>query len=199
MLLYPDRFYIEENVCEFFESCADHSTNPIYIHGMWMRKGNGGTWDFTASVINRLSKHPNILGMKEETSSIDLAYKILQEVTDDFDIIVAGGSMRRHWHLSNAKKDISFLSGVGSIFPEYACTYCNEYNSMNLIEAKKVMNNFEKPLFNVFMEIGWHASLRYALSEMGYIKENRLPFIEINNEQKDKINTIISELKLKNQ
>lgn len=198
MLLFPDRFYTEEQIISFFSKIADNSKNPIYIHGMWMRKGNGGTWDYTASVINKLAQHPNIKGMKEETLSLILAASILEEVTEYFDIIVAGGSMKRHWNLSNYRGDISFLSGVGSLFPNIAKKYTNDWNMNGIYEARKVMNNYEQPLFKTFMSIGWHASFRYALYNLGLLnKYNRQPFINLNEEQKDSITTIINEIKSK--
>lgn len=188
MFLYPDRFYSESNVCEFFETLADNA-NKIYIHGMWMRKGTGGSWDYTSSVINRLAQHENIKGMKEETSDIGLAYKILTKTTRDFDIIVAGGSMRRHHFLSVANPSISFLTGVGSVYPQIAKDYFDK--------PKPIIDNFENPLFDVFMEIGWHPALRHALKVKGFIKEDRKPFIQISQDEKLRIESIMTKLESK--
>ena len=44
------------------------------------------------------------------------------------------------------------------------------------------------------MSIGWHASMRFALQKMGFIKDNREPFIEISKEEKNKINYILEKL-----
>lgn len=190
MLLYPDRYYNDETIIEFFHELADYSEKEIWIHGMFMRRGNGGMYDYTSELINKISQHDNITGMKEETSEIGKAFSIVNNIDESFDVCVAGGSMKRHLFLSTSR-DIRFLSGVGSIFPDIEM----EYQESSLERKREIIKYYETPLFEVFMKIGWHASVRYALSYLGYINKNRKPFVELDNKSKQEIELIIDKIK----
>ena len=187
LILFPERYYSDEQVFDFYQECAEFSKNGIYFHASQMRRGNGGNIEYSSKLINLLSSHKNIIGMKEENSSISEAYNDLQEISNnDFEIIVAGGSMRRSFFLSQASENISHLSGLGSIFPEIENKW---YISDD--KYKKKLINLENILFKVFMEIGWHASIRYSLQRKGFIRENRKPFIELSKSDKNRIEDII--------
>lgn len=197
LLLFPDRYYSDDYIIDYFKECASYSKNPIYIHGMWLRKGfGGGNWDYTGEVLNQLSLIPKIKGIKEETSTIEKSFNYINEIKNEFDIIVAGGSMKRHWFLSCSNK-VSFLSGIGSIFPHIEKKYVDEYNLGNLHKCKNIIEEFETPLFNIFMKIGWHISLKYSLQKMGFIKNNRQPSFELSEESKKEIDEILSLIKNK--
>jgi len=193
MLLFPDRFYNDQVLIDFFYEIADVSNNPIYVHGMWLRKGNGGFWDYTSSIINKLASHKNIKGIKEETRSLGDSFNSVN-IDKYFDIIVAGGSMRRHWFLFPSKENVNFLSGVGSIFPTISKEYSINFNNGNYDKCVDIIRKYETPLFKVFMEIGWHASLKYALYKKGFIKENRLPCYNLTDDEKSKVDNIINEI-----
>ena len=64
MLLWPDRYYNDKDIKEFFCEAAHLSKVPVLIHGMFMRNGTGGTYNFSASLVNELAKHENIIGLK---------------------------------------------------------------------------------------------------------------------------------------
>ena len=155
MGLYPDRFYDNQTVVDYFSTLVDHIGSPIYVHGMFMRAGRGGQWNFTADVLNELFEKNLIVGIKEEHSDLAASYNMIRNLHPDLDVIVAGGSMRRHQFLRNAGAN-SFLSGVGNLFPEIEQEYCDG----------KIEESIEKEneLFSVFNRHGWHRSLRIALS-----------------------------------
>ena len=165
MCLYPDRFYNSETIQEYFTSLRNISSSPLYIHGMFVRSGTGGNWDFDSSTLQRLISDGIIEGMKEENSSLIKSFSFVDEVrkiSDSFDIIVAGGSMRRHQFLKNAGAN-SFLAGLGNFFPEIEISYCRKIDSGRSVE-KEI--NLETNLFEVFNRYGWHQSLRIGLSEL---------------------------------
>ena len=159
MALYPDRFYSKETVVDYFSSIREHTENPLYVHSMFMRGGRGGTWNYTAEVLNDLFEKGIIAGIKEEHTALAESYNVLSQCPNELDIIVAGGSMRRHQFLRSAGAN-SYLAGIGSLFPSVEIDY-------NMSEDIDKCLQKETKLFNVFNKHGWHRSLRAGLSELG--------------------------------
>ena len=98
-------------------------------------------------------------GIKEEHSNLQSSYNFVSNLNKDIDVIVAGGSMRRFEYLESAGAN-SFLSGVGNFFPQIEQNY--------LDGNREVALELEKIMFDVFMPIGWHKSLRIGLDIMGF-------------------------------
>lgn len=196
MLLYPDRFYDEKTIIDYFFEAATLSEFPCYLHGMFMRKGAGGTYNFTSSIINKLMSHKNIVGIKEETNNLGDAYKFCENSNlSNFRFIVAGGSMKRYNFLLPTGVQ-SFLSGIGNLFPEIEVKYCEYVSKGDYGSALKIIKEYENPLFEVFMKIGWHKSLREALRQMDLCcLNNRSPWPEVSEEEKKEISRVIMSIR----
>ena len=192
MLLYPERYYDDETIINHFYRCADSSEIPVIIHAMFMRNGNGGWYDYSAELINKLVEHPNIIGIKEETSELGKAYNVCNQIdTDECVIIAAGGSMRRF----NALKPTgiqTWLSGVGNMFPKAELAFRKDTSKLSIIK------DFENPMFDVFMKIGWHKAMREAIRQLavGCIV-NGQPFAKTTSEECSAITNVLQELKEK--
>lgn len=181
LLLYNDRFYNEECLHRYYQEIRSCSSNPLYIHGNAMRAGTGGMWDYSSEVINRLHEQGVVLGIKEETSNLNYSYKFIQGLLSGVDVIVAGGSIRRYEFLKNAGAN-AFLSGVGNFYPWVE----NRYFSRPSTAGTSI--DIENEIFKVFMGIGWHPSLRFALKHLGLTCfYNRGPWPELNKKQKHDI------------
>ena len=159
MALYPDRFYSKEAVVDYFSRIREYTESPLYVHSMFMRDGRGGIWNYTAEVLNDLFENGIIAGIKEEHTVLSESYNVLSQCPNELDIIVAGGSMRRHQFLRSAGAN-SYLAGIGSLFPKVEIDY-------NMSEEIDKCLQKETKLFNVFNKHGWHRSLRAGLSELG--------------------------------
>lgn len=197
LVLFPDRYYNTQQLIKYFYSIAEHSKFPILIHCNSIRKGNSGTFEYSAEVMNELAIHPKIIGMKEESSTWDLGYNLCRDIKnkhEDFNIIVAGGSQKRFLSLRNGGAN-SFLSGIGNILPSIEENFYAACLSNDQEEIKKCIG-LEKILFDTFMTIGWHASLRFALSHIGFLKENRNPFVELQTSEKSEIIKTLKKIKL---
>ena len=44
------------------------------------------------------------------------------------------------------------------------------------------------------MEVGWHASMREALKDMGFILDNRKPFVTLSDVNKEKVKKALEKL-----
>ena len=188
LILFSERYYNDDQLIKFFETVCYTSNYPVYLHGNSLRKGFGGTFEYSNAILRSLSKLDNFVGMKEEYSSLDLAIKNIQDL--NLDIIVAGGSMRRFWTLLPFGAT-SFLTGIGSFNPTHAELFYQNCKDGNFEKCIQIIQEYETPAFNTFMSIGWHASMRQALKYQGFICNNREPFVSLNEDQKNKVNNTL--------
>jgi dihydrodipicolinate synthase/N-acetylneuraminate lyase len=158
LIMYPERHYDNNTIKEFFFQLKQNTDADFYIHTMGLRSGTGGYWEYESGLIKDLFEGGLIVGIKEEYSNIQQAFGFVNELPEEMDIIVAGGSMRRHNFLKIAGAN-SFLGGVGNLFPEIELDYCNNGKEYSLV--------LEKKLFDIFMKFGWHRALRIGISYLG--------------------------------
>lgn len=183
MALYPDRFYNNDVIVDYMSQIRDNTENNIYIHGKTLRKASGGSWDYGHELLNNLYENSVLQGIKEEHSNLQSSYDFVCGLNSGLDVIVAGGSMRRFEFLESAGAN-SFLSGVGNFFPEIEKGY--------LLGDKEIPLEMEKKLFNVFMSIGWHKSLRIGLDIMGLTcYYNRSPWPAASKDEINKISSVL--------
>ena len=191
LILFPERYYSDDQILEFFDAICAFSLYPIYLHGNPLRKGMGGTYEYTNTLLETLSRIDNFEGIKEEYSSLDLSIKSIQNL--DLDIIVAGGSMRRFWTLSPFGAT-SFLTGVGNFNPTHSEEFYRAFANGEYGKCMDIIQNIETPLFNIFMKVGWHAAMRTALKTQGYIFEDRKPFITLPVDQIKQVTTSLNKI-----
>lgn len=192
LIIFPERYYSNNQVLKYFEQISDVSSYNILLHANPIKKGSGGVFDYDNKILHQLSNIDKFIGIKEESLSIDHSINNLNSL--NLEVIVAGGSMRRYWALE-PHGATTFLTGLGSLFPSFSEDFFNAYQN-NKIEQAKIILEIERKLFSVFMKIGWHASMRYALKIMTFIKDNREPFIDLNETYKEEIKHIINKIKL---
>lgn len=191
LILFPERYYNDNQIIDFFKQVCNISKYPVYLHGNPLRKGSGGMYEYSNNLLKSLSEIDKFQGIKEEYSSLDLSIKNIQNL--NLDIIVAGGSMRRFWTL-NPFGATSFLTGIGNFNPKYSEEFYDLFLNKKYDKCLNIIQNVERPLFKVFMEIGWHAAMRESLKEIKFILENRNPFIIINKRDKSKILTALKKI-----
>lgn len=158
MALYPDRFYNYQTLSDYIKAISNACGQPVYVHAQKMRHAVAGDWNYEADVVNRLYEDGYLCGIKEEHSSLEMAYNFIKCLLPSMHIIVAGGSMRRYQFLESAGAN-SLLSGIGNIAPYLEYQFINSHNIEKRLELLKV----EAGIFAVFMQLGWHRSLREAL------------------------------------
>ena len=187
MFLYPERFYNEKIILEYFRKIKDATGSKIYIHGKSIRSATGGNWHYNSDVVNALYKESVLKGIKEEHPNLLKSYDFVSNLEKDIDVIVAGGSMRRYEYLNSAGAN-SFLSGVGNLFPSIEQEYING-NKYEPLEK-------EKKIFSIFMKIGWHKSLRISLKYLDLTcYNNRSPWPSTTEQELRQISKAIEEIK----
>lgn len=197
LCFYPDRYYDDKSIVEYFNWLADELNVPVMVHGMPMRKASGGMWEYNTRIIEKIKRHPNIIGMKEESPTIDGAYEVCKSASSDFLVFPAGGSCRR-FLLTHPRGAQTFLGGIGNIFPQIEEYFFNRFTNGDVKEAYRIVVDYEEPVFDVFKPIGWHKALQEALNYKGLlVTENRKPFSDITDEQKLDVHKVIDEIEEK--
>lgn len=192
LILFPERYYNNDQIISFFKDVCKRSKYPVLVHGNTLKKGFGGEFIYDYQLIEALSRIKGFVGMKEESPTLDFSIKNLSKEFG-LEVIVAGGSMRRFWALEPFGAT-TYLTGVGSFNPEIEEDFYRSYVNGDMKRSKDIMTEIEKPFFETFMKIGWHASMRYALNQMGYIKGNREPFYKITSGEKEQIKKAIEKI-----
>jgi len=201
MVLYPERYYDDDSIISFYKEISDKSSFPIYIHCMPMRRANGGTYEYTSEIVNRINEETSgvVCGLKEESSSFDKGYEFVKDInTENVNVIVAGKSQRRYLSLYPAGAQ-SFLSGVGSFIPSVDISFYELYVNSPINEKRHLgILKLEDYLFDNFMKIGWHVAMRQTLKLMEMTcKNNRRPFSNITEEHKEVIEQTIAMMMVK--
>ena len=198
LLTYPERAYNDSDISDFFIRIARACPVPLKLHGLPLRRAQGGVQDLTGRIIDEItSAASNITGMKEECSTYEAGFRLCSSVTRhaSFEFIVAGGSMRRYLLLQAAGAQ-SFLSGVGSLYPSVELAFARHMDAGRLREATSIISLIETPVFQVFMEIGWHKALRHAAKTLGLLSGGeRRPMTEPTREERSDIEQVLLRLK----
>ena len=187
LILYPERHYDNNTIRQFFYQIKQDTDADFYVHTMALRSGTGGDWEYESGLLKDLFNESLVVGIKEEYSNIQHAFNFVSELPKEMDVVVAGGSMRRHNFLKIAGAN-SFLGGIGNLFPEIELDYCiNEKEHSLILETK---------LFDVFMKFGWHKSLRIGISYLGLgCDYDRMPWSMRDDECKRDIANCIEDIK----
>lgn len=175
LILFPERYHNEKQVIEFFTEVCETSIYPVLVHGNILKRCKGGEYEYDKSLLSKLYDIKGFIGMKEEASNLMSSTVNLPK---NMEVIVAGGSMKRFWALE-PHGATTYLTGVGSFNPKIEEEFYESYMNGDFNNSKRIMDQYEKPLFEIFMSIGWHPSMRTALKYMGYINNDKRPFAKL--------------------
>jgi len=194
LILYPERWYGDEHVVQFFYDITQSVDIGIMIHALPMRDGFGGVTSLKyikTDVIYRLIEQKNIIGIKEESGNRKIFEEILNKFHNTLPIIGAGGAMRRflHDYTLGAR---SYLVGIGSFKPELAIKFYNAVISDNVTRAENIAEKYEDPYFDFAVSLGWHRALKETLYLLNIMPPfERLPFNRINEIEREKLREVL--------
>lgn len=190
---YPERFYGEDNIYNYFHAISKEITTPVLLHEMPMRNGFGpGQVQYSIALLEKLLALPTIAGFKEEALDNEYSNKIVSTFKDEAVIIGAGGGMSRYLLRDFDLGSKAFLGGIGNFFPSLEIDFYNAITSGNKMEAERIVNEIELPYFQKVVPFGWHPSLKAALALRGLMEPyERAPMIEIKGEQLEQLKAIM--------
>ncbi len=179
----------QKGLINFFETIADHSYIPIILYNIPSRTGT--TIDL--SLIERLSKHPNIIGMKDASGDISYTQKVVFNSLNQNFSVLAGNDNQLLPCLSVGGKGI--ISVAGNIMASTLTDIINLYSSSETEKAKQLYYNILEIIDILSIETN-PIPIKYLMSQIGIIKPYyREPLCLPNCKNKCKLKNIALKLK----
>lgn len=199
LALYPERYYGDESIINYFRDLSEYSDMKIMIHEKAMRAGRimeAPSWQYTIPVIERILGHDNVIGMKEESADQGLIKEINTNFADKCLIIGGRGGMAEHLK-ARAFGQKAYMVGIGNFNPKLEIDFYNALEANDIKLAETFINKYEKPFFDVATKIGWHPALKEAmfLSGCGSPYE-REPMLRVNEKERNTIKEIMFQIGL---
>ena len=169
LIYYPERYYGDDKVYDYFATIADSTDIGVMIHANPMRRAAASpnpNVNYSVDLCTRLTRLENMVGMKEEHGNSVHTYNLATNLSNEMAFIVAGGSMRLY--LSCVLYGVQgFLVGVGNFIPQieedfYQLAIKGDYQG-----ALKIVKEVEEPFFTAAMPMGWHIAMKGALNILG--------------------------------
>jgi len=188
-LIYRAYLFFDDHVYEHYKKVAETVDIDILVHEMPFNKGipaiQDGSWSL--DLLNRLADIPNVKAIKEDTKNDEYTRKIVDLLSDRVDVIVSGNGLQQWLKVSD--KCQAWLSGIGNFAPKLEVDFFKTQD-MEIIEK------VEKPFFWCKDNLSWHLSIKSALEHLGIMsREERMPYIALNNVQHKKVTDIIDEIR----
>lgn len=191
IIMYPERYYGDEEIFDFYRAITESVDIGVLIHEMPMRSGYDGTpVQYSIELLERLTNLPGIAGFKEECGNGEYAYQILRRLSEKTAVIGAG-SMRRFMRDFHAGAN-AYLVGIGSFLPKLAQQFYDEMIDGNFKQAHQIVRDNEDPYFDLAVSLGWHLSLKATLAIIQLMPiEERLPLKPLDLEEQKKLKQVI--------
>lgn len=190
---FPERWYGDEAVFNFFKQLTNSVSIGIMIHEMPMRSGYGGQLQFSLDLLERLVSLPGLVGMKEECMDGGYAYRLHRRLQGKCAIIGAGAmrNFMRDFH-AGARSN---LVGVGSFFPKVEIAFQKALREGKIDHALNIVRDYEDPYFDLAVELGWHVQLKEALHLFGLMPPHeRPPMSRLNAEKQARLRACFASL-----
>lgn len=164
-LLLPPNYYMgamakDETLLKYYTDVADSSPIPVFIYNM---PGNTGI-NINSNVIAKLSKHPNIVGIKDTSGNIVQMAEVARDTDDDF-AIFAGNASYLLPALEVGARGATLA--LANILPDECCKLVSLHKEGKHEEAKKLQHKMLAINAAVTMKFGI-GGLKYALDLLGY-------------------------------
>ncbi|WP_422484961.1 4-hydroxy-tetrahydrodipicolinate synthase [Gudongella sp. DL1XJH-153] len=192
VLLLPPHYYKggmnEEILYKYFTDVADESPAPVMIYNM---PGNTGI-NLSSALIAKLSKHENIVGIKDTSGNIVQIAEIVRDTDEDF-AVFAGNAGYLLPALAVGARGATLA--LANILPEDCCKLVSLVKENKMDEAFKLQQKLIEINSNVTTKFGV-SGLKYALTQLGYKGGYpRRPLVELSDEKKAALDKVLADYK----
>ena len=167
-----------------FWSVADESPIPVLIYNMPALTGI----NTSAALIERLSAHENIAGMKESSGNLPLQAEIRRRTPERFQILVGAAPTLFPSLVQGA---CGGIVAIACALPEMVCRLHELYRTGDWKAAAKLQARLTPPAEAVTSGFGI-PGLKYAMTLMGFFGgEARLPLLPLKEDQRTRLAAIL--------
>ena len=164
VLLLPPNYYKggmkEDILYRHFTDVADASPVPVMLYNM---PGNTGI-NLTAGLIAKLSKHPNIAGIKDTSGNIVQMAEVVRDTDDDF-AVFAGNASYLLPALEVGARGATLA--LANLLPQDCCDLVKLFKEGKHAEARAMQLAMLSVNAAVTLRFGV-SGLKYALDMLGY-------------------------------
>lgn len=190
VLVLPPNYYKgnmkDDTLYKHFIDVADESPIPVMIYNMPKNTGI----NLPSSLIARMAKHPNIVGIKDTSGNIVQLTEIVRDTDEDF-AVFAGNAGYLLPALAVGARGATLA--LANILPEDCCKLVDLFKEGKLEEAKELQLKIMEINFTVTGKFGIPA-LKVALNLLGYQGgEPRRPLRPLSEENKRVVENVLRE------
>lgn len=151
-----------------FEAIADASTKPVILYNVPSRTGV----NIAPKTVLALSRHPNIVGIKEASGNISQIVELFSLVGDKISVY-SGNDDQIVPILSMGGKGV--ISTVSNVLPRQTVELCRQWFAGNTAESAAMQCKMLPLIHALFSQIN-PIPVKAALAKMGYCQDHlRLP------------------------
>ena len=170
----------------FYRKLADASPIPIIIYNMPANSG----MDLDADLIIELSKHPNIVGLKDSGGNLVKMAEILSRVSDNFTVLSGSAGLLLPALSIGASGGILAMANIA---PQQCLNIFKLFHVNQMDKAAVLQRQIVKINSFVTRENGVPA-LKVAMDELGLFGGlPRLPLLPLTEDKKGKLLTLMEE------
>ena len=192
LILTPSYYYSlmnERAQISYFTEVANHTKIPILIYNVTAFT----QINITVPAVRELSKHPNIIGMKDSTGNVPQLVSFLDVMADDFDLIVGTASA---WYRALGLGIKAGIFALANCSPNECTQVQTVFDQGNLESAKATYLRMFPVNAAVTAQFGV-AGLKYACQLLGYKGGFvRNPLLPLTEDEKENIQAILKRAQL---
>ena len=179
----------DEGLISHFEKIANETDKPIILYNVPGRTG----CNISLPVYRRLSKHENIVAVKEASGNLSSIARIIAECGDDLDVY-SGDDLLTLPLLSLGAAGV--ISVASNIIPKQMSDLCAKFFIGDLFAARAIHQKYIKLFDSMFCEVN-PIPVKTALSIMDLCAEEfRLPMCKMGINNKSTLKKILDEYAL---
>jgi 4-hydroxy-2-oxoglutarate aldolase len=145
----------------YYTAIADASPVPVLLYNVSLYTGV----NLLPDAVERLSAHPNIIGMKESNADLVQLAETIARTPDAF--IVLAGSAPTFYHALCAGADGAVLA-ISAVVPDICVDMLDLVRKQRHAEAVTLQRRIT-PLGRLLGAVQGVAGLKYALDQIGYV------------------------------
>ncbi len=179
----------ERGLIKSFKMIADASKTPIILYNVPTRT----SCNITLPVYRELSKHENIVAVKEASGNISAVAELIAECGDDFDVY-SGNDDQTLPILALGGSGV--ISVVSNIIPQEMVSLCRQWFDGDTLGCRRLHEKYLKLMKMMFCEVN-PIPVKAAAEMMGLCSpEMRLPMCEIGEENRIKLQKLLKQYEL---
>ena len=172
-----------------YKTIANNVTIPIILYNVPSRTGV----NIDIDTLIKLSKIPNIVGIKEASGNISQVAEIFTKVHKDF-LVYSGNDDQILPILSLGGSGV--ISVLANIYPKETHELCLNFFENNIFKSRKIQLKYFEIIKKLFIEVN-PVPIKEALNYIGFnVGKTRLPLGNMSKENKEKLISIIKKLKM---